>query len=266
MSKQIYILNEGEYTTFRSCRGASNIDITAISNQLLNTVVEWEISEQESCSDHNIIRYATGQTADYRTAINKQELRYIVKKNNKDNFQWNPTRSAQKLCEIIKEVETETMDKTLFMRVTKEIDIEKSVEEFHEVVVSTCRESFRTRQASKKANSNKTVPWLTEELTIMRKSMNALRRIYQRTRNHGELRESRSKYIEGKAMYADTIKKEKITSWKEYCNMTSYTNPWNEVYKLAAGRRKNSTQITTLQKSNGTLTADIRETLKHMLD
>jgi hypothetical protein len=45
MSKQIHILNEeSEYSTFRSSRAASHIDITAISNQLLNTVVEWEIS------------------------------------------------------------------------------------------------------------------------------------------------------------------------------------------------------------------------------
>jgi hypothetical protein len=84
MSKQIHILNEeSDYTTFRSRRRASNIDITVISNQPLNTVVEWEISEQESCSDHNIIRYAIGQTAGHRTAIDDQELRYIAKKDNK---------------------------------------------------------------------------------------------------------------------------------------------------------------------------------------
>jgi hypothetical protein len=63
------------------------------------------------------------------------------------------------------------------------------------------------------------------------------------TRNNGDLREQRrSQYLEGKARYAATIKKEKITSWKEYCNMTSYIDPWNEVYKLAAGKRKNNTQ------------------------
>jgi len=76
-------------------------------------------------------------------------------------------------------------------------------------------------------------------LTVMRKRMNALRRRYQRTRNNGDLREQRrSQYLEGKARYAATIKK--ITSWKEYCNMTSSINPWNELYKLAAGKRKNN--------------------------
>jgi len=81
MSKQIHILNkESDYTNFWSHRGTRNIDITVISNQLLNTVVEWEISEQESCSNHNIIRYAIGQSADHRTATDDQELRYAVKR------------------------------------------------------------------------------------------------------------------------------------------------------------------------------------------
>ena len=48
--------------------------------------------------------------------------------------------------------------------------------------------------------------------------------------------------------------------------MTSSTNPWNEVYKLATGKRKNNTQLTTLRKPDGSLTADIRETLQHMLE
>jgi hypothetical protein len=48
--------------------------------------------------------------------------------------------------------------------------------------------------------------------------------------------------------------------------MTSSTNPWNKVYKLAVGKRKSNTQITTLRKPNGILTADIRETVKHMLE
>jgi hypothetical protein len=48
--------------------------------------------------------------------------------------------------------------------------------------------------------------------------------------------------------------------------MTSSTNPWNEVYKLTAGKSKHNTQLTTLRKPDGSLTADIRETLQHMLE
>jgi hypothetical protein len=94
--------------------------------------------------------------------------------------------------------------------------------------------------------SNKTVPWWTEELTTTRKKLNALRRKYQRTRNNEELRHQRkTQCIEVKARYASKIKSEKYSSWKVYCNLTSSTNLCNEVYKLAAGKRKNYTIIYT---------------------
>jgi len=45
----------------------------------------------------------------------------------------------------------------------------------------------------------------------MRKRTNAVGRRYQRTRNNDELRKQRkASYIEGKARYEATIKKEKI--------------------------------------------------------
>jgi hypothetical protein len=73
-------------------------------------------------------------------------------------------------------------------------------------------------------------------------------------------------YFNGKTKYAATIKKEKIRSWKEYCNMTTSNNPWNEVYKLSAGKRNTSTQITTLRMPDGSMTADTKETQRLMLD
>jgi hypothetical protein len=46
--------------------------------------------------------------------------------------------------------------------------------------------------------------------------------------------------------------------------MTSSANRWNEVYKLATGKRNNDTQITILRKPDGSLTDDTRETLKQI--
>ena len=92
------------------------------------------------------------------------------------------------------------MDKTLCKRVSDRMEIEELIEEFHDVMKSACNESFRTRRGSKKAMSNKSIPWRIEELTIMRKRVNALRRMYQRTRNNEELRELRkTQYLEGKS-------------------------------------------------------------------
>jgi len=98
----------------------------------------------------------------------------------------------------------------------------------------------------------------------MRKRTNALRR-FQRTRKNEGLREQRkTSYLEEKARYGATIKREKIRSWKEYCNLTTSSNPWNDVYKLAAGKRRNNTQITTMRKPDGSLTEELRETLQLM--
>jgi len=71
----------------------------------------------------------------------------------------------------------------------------------------------------------------------MRKLVNACRRLYQRTRNDEKLRESRKqKYIEAKRNYQAGIKKEKLNSWKEYCNVTACTNPSSQVHKLVQGK------------------------------
>ena len=54
---QLHIINEGSaMTTFQSSRGSSNIDLTIANNPILAAIEDWEILEEESCSDHNIIK------------------------------------------------------------------------------------------------------------------------------------------------------------------------------------------------------------------
>ena len=86
MSKQLYIMKEeSDCTTFRSRRGTRKIDPTVISDQLLRTVVDWEISKKESCSDHRTIREAIGQSKGNRTELDFQEVRYIVQRGTNRN-------------------------------------------------------------------------------------------------------------------------------------------------------------------------------------
>jgi hypothetical protein len=91
----------------------------------------------------------------------------------------------------------------------------------------------------------------------------ALRRRYQRTTNNENLRESRkNQYHKEKAKYRAAIKKRKTESWKEFCNLTSSTNPWNVVYKLASNKVKRSETLSTLKNPNGSITTDINKTIK----
>jgi len=119
---------------------------------------------------------------------------------------------------------------------------------------------------TKKVVQHKSVPWWTQRLTILRKKVNAQRRRYQRTKGNIALCEQRKEqYMATKAEYAATIRKESFTSWKEYCTTTSATNPWNAIYKLAAGRRKQTAPTTTLRQKDGKLTTNLHETLQYMI-
>jgi hypothetical protein len=61
----------------------------------------------------------------------------MVKKANKEKFQGNVLQLAEKkLCKINKEGGREDLDKTLCTCVSDEIDIEESIEEFHDIMTS----------------------------------------------------------------------------------------------------------------------------------
>jgi hypothetical protein len=65
VNNQLHIINEDNArTTFQSSTGSSNIDLTIANNQMLAAIKDWEISEEERCSDHNIIKLNLNFTND----------------------------------------------------------------------------------------------------------------------------------------------------------------------------------------------------------
>jgi len=57
-SRHLHIVNEeNDRNTFHNRRGSSNIDLTITNDNLIEDVHEWEISEEESCSDHIFLKY-----------------------------------------------------------------------------------------------------------------------------------------------------------------------------------------------------------------
>jgi len=122
MSKQMHIMNEESHlTTFRSSRGTSRIDLTIINNQLLSAVCEWEISEQDSCSDHSILRCVVGHSNAIRAEREIGEVKYKVTKEGKEKFQSKLIRLAEhKFSDTLSVARTETLDKILCTRATTE--------------------------------------------------------------------------------------------------------------------------------------------------
>jgi hypothetical protein len=162
--------------------------------------------------------------------------------------------------------EVDTLDEMLRHRVVMMPKIEAAVDELHEIMDQACRTSFR--QAGKKGQDlkHKSIPRWSSRLTIQRKEVNVKRRRYQRTKDNSGLRGQRKDlYLSSKAEYAAAIRQEKSKSWKEFCSLTSATNPWSAIYKRAAGKMHRAANITTLRQHDGSHTTHLQNTLRIMV-
>ena len=74
------------------------------------------------------------------------------------------------------------------------------------------------------------------------------------------------KYHEEKKKYQYEIRKEKLNSWKEYCNVAASLNPRSHVFKLATRKARTDSITTSLRTPDGTLTSSVLETVNVMLD
>ena len=73
---------ESDRTTFHNVRGKSNIDLTIMNTQILQAVTKWEICEEESCSDHSIIKFCIGHHR--KQDRQKTQLRDQIRKRRTD--------------------------------------------------------------------------------------------------------------------------------------------------------------------------------------
>jgi hypothetical protein len=98
-----------------------------------------------------------------------------------------------------------------------------------------------------------------------------MRRRYQRTKYNADLRqERRLQYQESNRIYQAKLREAKSKSWKDFCSRTQNSNPWNLVYRYAAGKIRSTLTWTTLKANNNTYnntyTADIQSTLNQLMD
>ena len=270
-SNQLHILNEeSESHTFQNSRCSSNIDLSITNNKLLSSVHEWEISSEESLSDHNYLKYkiGAGRHKSHYNGSKLQDIKYIIKEEKLHAFDRNLVQEMRKMtCNEITKEGAEEIDMLLAVRIAKENDLEKNIDLFEETVQVACKRTFQINTTRKKNSKKKSVPWWTDSLTVTRKRVNACRRLYQRTRNDEVLRGKRKEtYLKAKSAYQADIKKGNINSWKQFCNVEASTNPWSQVYKLAAGKARPNSIMSTIRKPDGTETANIQETINVMLD
>jgi hypothetical protein len=104
-------------------------------------------------------------------------------------------------------------------------------------------------------------------LKVLRKRTTALRRRYQRTTNNENLRQERKvNYYDGRRECEGKMQEAKLKPWKEFCTINDGVNPWNIVYKIAPGKIRTSTRLSTIEKEDGSYTTDTKSTIMHMFE
>ena len=170
---------------------------------------------------------------------------YVINEQTLNRFERNLIASIVTNFQKGKVTQIQRLNNELATPAKETYHVEKEVDKLQEAITTACNNSFTNAETNQKWTKYKAVPWWTQEITIKRKSLNALRRLYQRMRT-AEQRESRKKiYHEEKARHQAAIKNEKLKSWKEYCYLTPGKNPWNTVYKIATNKYKSVMRMTS---------------------
>lgn len=266
VASSLFIINEDNYGfTFESSRGKSKIDITLSSSNFCSYLTEWKSGMEESCSDHKLIQFEISKQKKDEATFNHHAVKYNTKKGSFESFECNLKKNFSKSFNCTKVVQ-EAIDEELAGIASNEPDFDSFLEKFYEAVKWACEDSFPLMDSNRNKVLKKSVPWWNDNLTILRKKVNALRRRYQKTTDSNLREERRSIYFEQKKEYEGLIRKSKFDSWKECCNAANEVNPWNVVYKAAARKTRLNTAFTTLKKPNGNFTTTIKDTLEHMME
>ena len=89
----MHVINgDSARTTFQSNKGSSNIDLNTVKDQMLAAIKNWEISEEESCSDHNIMAFNLNFASEKAQIYTFQGTRYIIKEREQTEFYKNLLR------------------------------------------------------------------------------------------------------------------------------------------------------------------------------
>ena len=144
-SIHLHVINEdNERTTFQSSRGKSKIDLTITNIQMLRDIKIWELSEEESASDHNIIKFSIRQDKHTAHENNFSEPRYRIKEHQLpkfyDKLYYNIAKTFQ-----MEEKGRNTEEIELNSQVNESTDIRQFTVKLEEVIQTTYREICRQK-------------------------------------------------------------------------------------------------------------------------
>jgi hypothetical protein len=136
-------------------------------------------------------------------------VRYITKQEDYKKFHTNLAVKFISKFNCINKTEANKLDEELQGK-AKQYNTEDLIHDCFAFITATYNTAFRISK-SRKLKTRRRVPWWNDELNILRKKVNALRRRYQRTFNNENLRNERKvQYNEGKRQYQWNCRKKNL--------------------------------------------------------
>lgn len=268
-SRDLLIINEAsDIPTFETNRGHSWIDLTLSNNIVAQKTRGWTCGKEDSCADYKIIFFEIESTKASIVVACHPEKRYLTKadkwgtfvnelmKNLLENF--NCRRNTNDLT---------TSNSALSQKASLCSDTEAVIHKIISAITVACEAKFQIIRRGKCATKERSVPWWTSDLTLLRKKALALRHRYQRMKNDDNLQhERRTMYLECNRLYQAKLREQRLKSWKDFCSSIESSNPWNAVYRYTAGKLCSKPTLSTLKASNNNYTADIQSTVNQLME
>ncbi|GJQ77957.1 hypothetical protein Trydic_g2318 [Trypoxylus dichotomus] len=241
------VLNNNEEPTFVGHQGSSFIDFTAVNFRAYGMTSEWSLSEDETLSDHKLIRFDinNGNNIEQRQTVKRG---FCAKKADWEMF-GNAFSTAT--AGLIEEIDNSTRTR----------EIETIAKRINDAVITACEQSMPRQREFKKS-----VPWWTPQLTTLRRDANRLRRRYQRSRDDDIRREREIEYRAKYTEYKNAIRVTRIEKWREFCTKSGGKDPWGLAYRVVRRKRGNTGASATLKRARDEYTQDARETAELLLE
>jgi len=149
ISKQRHIMNEpSPNTTFESRTGKSNIDLTLLTSNVLRRISDWKIRDEESNSEHSIIKYVIRTAISHNTKPKGQK--FTVNAKSMEKYQENIGRAVEKMFREQSNKNSEhVLDERLNKRILTNNHTAQQIEEFSEAMRRAFEQSFKTPKTTK---------------------------------------------------------------------------------------------------------------------
>ncbi|KAJ2940791.1 hypothetical protein O0L34_g14908 [Tuta absoluta] len=228
----LQILNVGTVPTFDVIRGdqhlTSYIDVTACSPDLLDRITDWKVIENLTSSDHNGIEFGVKTQKSKGTEIKRTTRKFNTKK-----ADW--TKFRETLIIFFKE-------NNLTTDVINKINSPEQLDNIAEKYTGSILDSAAQHIPKKKDTETLKLPWWSEELEKMKKSVKTMKR---RIRWAAPVRKQRviNEYLEVKEKYELAAAQAQIDSWREFCEKQEMEGLWEGIYRVISRTKKREEDV-----------------------